>query len=40
LRKFFAPVFVLQSVPLGFVPLLIQRKGDIQCFIRLAASSS
>jgi hypothetical protein len=33
LRKFFAPVFPLQSVPLGFVPLLIERKSDIQRFI-------
>jgi hypothetical protein len=40
LRRFFAPVFPLQIVPLGFVPLLIERKGDLQRFIRLAASSS
>jgi hypothetical protein len=40
LRKFFAPVFPLQIVPLGSVPLLIQRKGDLQRFIRLAPSLS
>jgi len=39
LRKSFAPVFPFQIVPMGFVPLLIQRKGELQGFIRLAASS-